>query len=109
MSDSKHTIYGSRVEREIEHLRKMQSYYAFFLTDFTGLHTVAGNAHRVYLASEVDARIAELESALREARDFVGKSRCSLGHSVSEVQDRAKAGTCIYCKHQFDLYNRLSV
>ena len=58
---------------------------------------------------DLRARIAELESTLREARDFVGKSRCSLGHSVSEVQDRAKAGTCIYCKHQFDLYNRLSV
>lgn len=55
----------------------------------------------VYMADDVDA-------LLREARDFVGKSRCSLGHSVSEVQDRAKAGTCIYCKHQFDLYQRLS-
>jgi hypothetical protein len=48
---------------------------------------------------------------LREARDFIAKSRCSAGHSVSEVQDRAKKshhGYCVCCAHQFSLYRALS-
>jgi hypothetical protein len=47
---------------------------------------------------------------LRRARDFVGKSRCSTGHSVSEVFDRANPkyyGHCIYCQRQMELYNDL--
>lgn len=49
------------------------------------------------------------ERLLRDARDFVGKSRCSVGHSVSEVADRAKPGMrhCLYCAAQFELYQRL--
>jgi hypothetical protein len=49
----------------------------------------------------------EMLSLLNDAQAFVGKSRCSLGHSVSAVQDNAKAGRCSYCKHQFELYERL--
>jgi hypothetical protein len=49
----------------------------------------------------------DLLSLLNDAQAFVGKSRCSLGHSVSAVLDNAKAGLCSYCKHQFELYERL--
>lgn len=45
---------------------------------------------------------------LRKARDFVGKSRCSMGHSVDQVWDRGKAGTCLYCKAQVELYEALA-
>lgn len=48
-----------------------------------------------------------LLSVLHDARDFVGKSRCSQGHSVNEVLDRARAGTCIYCAHQAKLHAEL--
>jgi hypothetical protein len=47
---------------------------------------------------------------LRQARDFVGKSRCSMGHSTSEVKDRANptaANHCLYCEHQLSLYRLL--
>ena len=53
----------------------------------------------------------KLVTLLREARDFVGKSRCSQGHSVSEVVDRANPrhfGHCIYCKHQYGLFQELA-
>jgi len=54
--------------------------------------------------------VDEFCKLLSEARDFVGKSRCSIGHSVSEVKDRAKPGMrhCLYCAAQLDLYQRLS-
>jgi len=53
--------------------------------------------------------MTNLRGILIEARDFVGKSRCSVGHSVSEVLDRAKAGPrpCLYCKAQAELHEKL--
>jgi hypothetical protein len=49
----------------------------------------------------------DLLSLLNDAQAFVGKSRCSLGHSVDRVRDNAKAGRCIYCKQQYELYERI--
>jgi hypothetical protein len=57
--------------------------------------------------SNVTPTSKDLLSLLNDAQAFVGKSRCSLGHSVSAVLDNAKAGLCNYCKHQFELYERL--
>lgn len=53
--------------------------------------------------------MTNLRSLLIDARQFVGKSRCSQGHSVSEVLDRAKPGDrhCLYCKEQAALHERL--
>jgi hypothetical protein len=51
-----------------------------------------------------------MAALLRRARDFVMKSRCSEGHSVSEVWDRAKPTHlkhCIYCASQVALYKDL--
>lgn len=42
---------------------------------------------------------------LRDARDFVGKSRCSMGHDPWHLRDNRNK--CIYCKHQFELYECL--
>lgn len=55
------------------------------------------------------ARMTNLRSLLIDARQFVGKSRCSQGHSMSEVLDRAKPGDrhCLYCKEQAALHERL--
>lgn len=47
---------------------------------------------------------------LRAARDFLAKSRCSQGHSVSEIRDRASRdhmGHCLYCQRQIELYEAL--
>ena len=45
---------------------------------------------------------------LREAADFVGKSKCSVGHPLQDIRNNAKARRCIYCEHQVDLWDRLS-
>jgi len=52
---------------------------------------------------------SNLRSLLIDARQFVGKSGCSVGHSVSEVLDRAKPGDrhCLYCEQQSALHDRL--
>lgn len=55
--------------------------------------------------------VDELKPLLRDACNFVAKSRCSQGHSVSEIWDRAKPehyGHCIYCKDQVRLYMALN-
>jgi hypothetical protein len=53
--------------------------------------------------------MTNFRSLLIDARQFVGKSRCSVGHSVSEVLDRAKPGDrhCLYCEQQAALHERL--
>lgn len=58
-----------------------------------------------------DAVLTNLRRILIDARDFVGKSRCSVGHSVTDVLDYAKPGPlhCVYCKAQAELHEKLVV